>query len=353
MPVADRSSFLSDLKNIWRKPAFHYAGSFILTVLFLYLAFRGTDLRKILDAFVDANYGWLFLGFLVMITSHLVRAWRWRYLLEPVKPGIALRNLFSGVMIGYFLNNVLPRAGELARPYAIRRLEGVPVSAALGTVFVERILDTFVFLGLLFAIPLVYRGPLLESFPWLEKAGVILMLIMLPMLALPVVLMLRRDWTDALLRLLARVLPPRAGKRVSSIAHSFLDGFKFLTSPATAVRTLVMTAVIWALYMLSMYLSFFAFGLGESLGVGAAMVTLAISSIGIALPTPGGTGTYHAFTSQTLTQLFGVDSAVALSYATATHAIGYIGVSIIGVYFLLKDQMSLSEAVKAGAGESA
>lgn len=350
--MAEGSSVVSYLKSFWRQPAVHYAGSFALSLLFLYLAFRGTDFRKILEAFADANYAWLFLGFLVMISSHGVRAWRWRYLLEPVKPNIPLRNLFSGVMIGYFLNNVLPRAGEIARPYAIRRLESVSVSAALGTVVVERILDTIVFLSLVFTIPLVYRGPLLESFPWLQQAGIILALIMLPLLALPILLMMRRDWTDRLVRLLTRMLPARTGKRAASITHSFLDGFEFLTRPSTAVRTLVMTLAIWGLYMLSMYISFFAFGLGR-LGLNAAFVTLAISSIGVAMPTPGGTGTYHAFTSQTLTQLFAVESAVALSFATATHAINFIGVSIIGLYFLLKDQMSLSEAVKARVEESA
>lgn len=350
--MAEGSSVISPLKSFWRTPAFRYALSFLLTVVFLYLAFRGTDLQKVLEAFADADYTWLAIGFVIMLASHLVRAWRWRFLLEPVKPGIGIRNLFSGVMIGYFLNNVLPRAGEIARPYAIRRLEGVSLSAALGTVFVERILDTVVFLGMVFAIPLVYEGPLMESFPWLRQGGIILAVVTLPLLALPLILMMKRDWTDRLLRFMTRLLPQRTGKRVGSITHSFLDGFKFLTRPGTAIITLVMTLLIWGLYLGSMYVSFFAFGLGP-LGLGAAFVTLAISTIGVAIPTPGGTGTYHAFTSQTLTQLFGVDAAVALSYATATHASTYIGVTIFGVAFLLKDQVSLSEAVKGRAEGSA
>ena len=342
-------SFLATLASFWRKPAFHYSLSFSLSAFFLYIAFRGTDFGEIFAAIRKANYVWLLAGFCVMMLSHVVRAWRWRYLLEPVKPGIPLRSLFSGVMIGYFVNNILPRAGELARPYAIRRTESVPASAALGTVVVERILDTLMFLALVFAIPIVYDGPLLDSFPWLPRAGMILMVVMIPILALPLVLMLRRDWTDAVVRAAARILPARFGERVKWSAHSFLDGFLFLKKPVGAIVTLSTTVVIWGLYMMSMYCSFFGFGLQETLDVRAAFVTLAISSIGIAIPTPGGTGTYHAFVSQTLTQLFAVEGALALSYATATHAIMFIGVSVIGAYYLMTDQLSLSEAVKGGA----
>lgn len=346
-------SLLSALSSAWRRPAVHYAASFALSAFFLYIAFRGTDFREVLEAIGRANFLWLFLGLSVMMLSHLVRAWRWRFLLEPVKPGIPLRSLFSGVMIGYFVNNILPRAGELARPYAIRRMEAVPASAALGTVVVERILDTLLFLALVFAIPVVYDGPLLESFPWLTQAGTILIAVIVPLLALPLVLMLRRDWTDAIVGFLARLLPHRLGDRLKWFAHSFLDGFLFLKKPSSAMITLATTLVIWWLYMMSMYCSFFAFALNETLDLSGAFVTLAISSIGIAIPTPGGTGTYHAFVSQTLTRLFAVESALALSYATATHAMMFIGVSVVGAYFLMKDQMSLREAVKAGSKEPA
>ena len=338
------------LRSTVRRPAFHYSLSIGLALLFLYLAFRGTDFAKILQALREADYAWLTVGFMVMMLSHIVRAWRWRYLLNPIRSGTSLRNLFSGVMIGYFVNNILPRAGEIARPYAIRKLEKIPVSTALGTVFVERVLDTVMFVSLVFVIPLVYRGPLASSFPWLQKAGLVLAIVSIALLGLPIILMMRRDWTDAILRFLAKSLPGRLGGRLGTITHSFLDGFMFLSRPASAVRTLLLTLLIWGLYMLSMYASFFGFGLG-SLGPGAALVTLAISSIGVAMPTPGGTGTYHAFTSQTLTQLFAVNGAVALSYATATHAINFIGVSVIGAYFLLKDGVSFTEAVKLPAEE--
>jgi hypothetical protein len=325
----------------------------VVAVFFLYLAFRGTDLRQIGIALARANYWWLLVSFGFLIASHLVRAWRWGLLLAPMKEGIGLRNLFSGVMIGYFVNNLLPRAGEIARPYAIGKLERISGSAALGTVVVERVMDTMAFLFLVFAAPLVYSGPLLESFPWLRSGGLILLLVTLPFFILLVVLMVRRDWTDRVLGSLTRFLPESTGRRLTEIAHAFLDGFQFVRRPWMALRILLMTGVIWGLYMTTTYIAFFAFEPDIRLGWGAAWILLAISSIGIAIPTPGGTGTYHAFTAQTLTMLFHIDAALALSYATATHAVNFIGVTIVGLVFFLKDHMTFAETMQTGVKEKA
>ncbi len=293
----------------------------------------------------DANYWWMLVMFCFLMISHGLRSWRWRYLLEPVKANIGFRNLFSGVMVGYFLNNVLPRAGELARPYTIGKLESIPKSAAFGTIVVERIMDTITFLVLVVAVPLVYNGPLRETFPWLAQTGIIISCITLGMIIIIVALMLRRDWTDVLLNRFARFLSPGLSERIEGFTHSFLDGFLFLKRPRNFFVIFVLSCLIWFMYVLMMYVSFFAFGLGDRLGLGAAIVVQIISSIGVAMPTPGATGTYHVFTSQALIRLFQVSDDVALSFATVTHAVGYIGVTVIGLYYFLQDHIKVSEAI--------
>lgn len=340
------SELLQSVRALLRHRGFHLAVSLLLAALFLFLAFRGTDFGKLVVAVENANYWWILLSFSVMISSHVLRAWRWRFLLAPIKPNIGLRNLFSGVMIGYFMNNILPRAGEIARPYTTARLEKIPATAALGTIVVERILDTMVFVFMVFVIPLIYAGPLLENFPWLRNAGLIILLVMLPFMLFPVVLMVRRDWTDTLLSMVSRFLPGRLAQKAQQMTHSFLDGFLFVKKPVVAVQILVMTGAIWALYFLSMYIAFYAFGLQTRLGLRAAWVIQAISSIGVAIPTPGSTGTYHAFTSQAMSRLFHIDNEVALSFATVTHAVNFIGITIIGLYFFLNDNMNLSDALR-------
>ena len=150
-----------------------YTLTVALTIVFLLLAFRGTDPTALFESLKGADYWWIVAMFVIYMASHLLRAWRWRYLLDPVKKGIGLRNLFSGVMIGFLMNNILPRAGELARPYSIGKLEGISKSSALGTIVVERIMDILASLLLIAMLPFIYEGPLRQVFPWLEGATLI------------------------------------------------------------------------------------------------------------------------------------------------------------------------------------
>lgn len=329
------------------RSSFKYVLSAGLTVLFLYLAFRDTDFSKLGDAFAKANYWWALAMFPVLLLSHAVRAWRWKYLLEPVKKGLRLRNLFSALIIGYMMNNVLPRAGEFVRPYAIGKLEGVSRSAAFGTVLMERILDVVSFMILIALIPTVYSGPLTEALPWLEETGIWVSVITIALLGLFVFLMMRRDVVMRLLNFFTKRLSPSRASLVEKIAHSFLDGFLFLKEPKNYLVITALSVVIWGLYVVMMYLPFRAFGLQTSygLGMGAALVVEAISSIGIIMPTPGATGPYHYFTIQTLTKLYGVDDELARSYAIVTHAMGFVGVTLVGIFYFLKDQLSMSEVM--------
>lgn len=324
-----------------------YAVSLVLTALFLYIAFRGTDPSEILASLENADYWWLFWYLGALMVSHLLRALRWRYMLYPIKPDIGLRNLFSAVMIGYMLNNVLPRAGELGRPFAIGKLERISAGASFGTIVVERIMDMVSFLILVAALPFLYRGPLLESFPWLAQSGIVLAAVLILATAFIVALMLRREWADAVLARVTRVFPERFAKRIERLTHSFLDGFTFLKSPQHFMIIGVLSVLIWGLYAGMTWCGLKAFGLEGALGLPGAVVLLAISSIGVAIPTPGSTGTYHAFASQTLIALYGVDRATALSFATLTHGVGFVSVTVIGLYYFLKDKVTFGDAMRS------
>ncbi len=324
-----------------------YSVSVAVTALFLYLAFRGTNFGELWASMLSANYWWMIPNFAALMLSHWLRAWRWRYMLEPVKPRISMRNLFSGVMVGYMMNNILPRAGELVRPYTIGKLEDIPKSAAFGTIVVERLLDTLSFILLVVSIPLLYRGPLKESFPWLENTGIIVTVVTGGALVVLVALMMRRNWTDALLGVVRRTVSPKLADRIEGGVHSFLDGFIFLKRPDRFLAIFVLSVLIWALYAVMMYAAYFAFDL-QHLGFRSAIVVLAISSIGVAMPTPGGTGTYHVLTSQTLSRLYAVNAATALSYATVTHAVGFVGVTLIGLYYFLHDHIRVADAKAEG-----
>jgi hypothetical protein len=327
-----------------KKQTTRFILSGVLTLGLLWLAFRGTDIAVVLKAMRRANHWWILAMFFCLVASHVVRAWRWRYLLEPLKPNIGIRNLTSGVMVGYMMNNVLPRAGELVRPYTIGMLEGIPKSAAFGTIVVERLIDGIAFLVMIAILPLVYSGPLRESFPWLEDARIGISIVTVGGIAFLLALGIRRDWAEAVITVVSKVLPHRFGERVSRLFHQFLDGFLFLKHPRRLPLIVAQSAAIWFLYICMMYGAFFAFDLG--LDFGAAIVVQAISTIGVAVPTPGGTGSYHVLATQSLNKLFDVPKEIALSYATLTHGVGFVGITLIGLYFFFKDHINVSDAVQ-------
>ena len=121
-----------------------------ISAVFLYLALRGLHLGEVWNSLKTARYLWLLPGMAVYFIGVWVRAWRWHYLLRPLKK-IPTHTMFPIVTIGYMGNNIYPaRAGEVLRAAILKHREGVPISASLATVIVERIFDGVVMLGFVF-----------------------------------------------------------------------------------------------------------------------------------------------------------------------------------------------------------
>ena len=122
----------------------------LISAVFLYFTLRGLKFGEFWEVIKTANYIWLLPGIAVYFLGVWVRAWRWHYLLRPLKK-IPTVTMFPVVTIGYFGNNILPaRAGEVLRAFVLRKREGVPVSASLATIIVERIFDGVVMLAFVF-----------------------------------------------------------------------------------------------------------------------------------------------------------------------------------------------------------
>src|SRR4030042_3804846 len=111
----------------------------LISLFLMYLALRGLHLQALAQAMGNANYLWLIPGVGVYLIAVWARAWRWHYLLRPVK-SIPTRSMFPIVAIGYMGNNIYPaRIGEVLRAVILKEKEDVPVSASLATIIVERV----------------------------------------------------------------------------------------------------------------------------------------------------------------------------------------------------------------------
>jgi len=122
----------------------------LISVFFVWISLRGLRLGEFWEVVKSANYWWILPGIAVYFVGVWVRAWRWHYLLKPIKE-IPTRTMFPITTIGYMGNNIYPaRAGEVLRAVILKRREGVPVSASLATIIVERIFDGVVMLAFVF-----------------------------------------------------------------------------------------------------------------------------------------------------------------------------------------------------------
>ena len=96
--------------------------------------------------FKEANYSWIFLGLFFGILSHLSRAYRWKFMLEPLGFKPRFTNSVLAVLVGYLVNLALPRAGEVSRALALTNYEDVPFEKGFGTIVAERIADLIMML---------------------------------------------------------------------------------------------------------------------------------------------------------------------------------------------------------------
>ena len=330
-----------------------YSISFLLAFGFLYLAFRGIKFSELWESLKGANYWWVALLIPLNILMNWVRAERWAHLLAPIKSPISKRTLFSGVMIGYAINNILPRVGEIVRPYIVGNQEGISRSSVFGTIVVERILD-FMSFYFIVCIVLFFYPHTLD--PFVNQPDAIRPLFLIGSIAALVIFILLFFKAESLFRFLAKVLRFFTDKRkekLEKILDKFYTGFAVAKLREKFGVIIFHSFLIWGLNALIMFVPFFAFAplVKSGMDFGASVVLLVISSIAWILPAPGAMGTYHSFLKVAMVKLYGIDETTSLSYAIVTHEVGYLVVMVIGVYYYFRDHLKMSVLASASSKE--
>jgi uncharacterized protein (TIRG00374 family) len=100
------------------------------------------------DTWAASDKFYLLMMFIVAMVSHVLRALRWKLLLQPAGYSITTSSSFLSLMIGYLVNLVIPRGGEVSRSINLWKLEKVPAEVSFGTVVTERLVDVVCLLSL-------------------------------------------------------------------------------------------------------------------------------------------------------------------------------------------------------------
>jgi len=322
--------------------------------LFLWLTFRNVRLEEVLQYSRRIQFGWIIPFAISALFSHIFRAERWRLLIEHDKKGLDRITLISGVLVGYLMNIVGPRLGEVSRPLYVAKKEGLSTSKLMGTIVLERIIDVAVmgFLMVVVSVYLIADVNLLRkifgeqtinfltnqsgfwSYVW--AVLFIFFVIALGYLGLKLLLYLATKF-EALQKWVFRA------KRAFIM---FKDGVLSARKVERWGLFVTYTALIWFCYTLMTFIPFWMFDMQEvyDLSMLDALVITVISAVGIAIPSPGGIGTYHYFVKQSLLVLFAVPAVTGIAYATITHASMVLFVGSITPIFLFIDKWRSTKA---------
>ena len=322
----------------------------IFGLILLWLSFRKLNMNEVWAEIRKADYFWLFFSLVLVLISHIFRAARWNLLIGGLNYKTRLTTTFYSVMIGYLANTAVPRMGEFVRCGVLSKKENIPFNALFGTVIIERIFDLIVLVILIFSV-IVFQIRLLNDFlreflrPFFRTVFVniwdisMFTLLLLFIIAGSFILLKRNKH---------RFDSSPFYLKTRTFFKGVVEGIKTVKTMKNKWLFLIYTFLIWLFYALMVYVPFKMFPQTATLNFVDGLTLLAIGSLGIVAPVPGGIGAYHFIVKTILTELYHINADVAISFATITHAgqtllnvvVGALGYLII---FFTKSQKPSNE----------
>jgi len=271
-----------------------------------------TDRSQIRIALQNARYWLLIPVFGILFLSHLIRALRWKLLIEPLGYKPSTTNTLFAVFIGYLANQAVPRLGEVLKCTILSRYEHVPADKLVGTIILERVIDAICLLtifGITLAIQPDIYAQLIDTIfnakkqpdqKTISSSLVMLILGALVILAIAIWMIKKKKNFGDLLQLFKR------------IGKSIWQGLSAIQHLKKRWLFIFFTVSMWTLYLTGGYIGFMALKETEQYGINAAFTVLSAGSIGM-IVTPGGIGAY-AYLLQKTMQVYGLNEGIALAF---------------------------------------
>jgi glycosyltransferase 2 family protein len=293
------------------------------------------QINEIFNAFKQADYNWLILSFIIGIFSHIVRALRWKMLLEPFGYNPKVANLTFAVLIGYMANLALPRLGEVTRCGSLTKYEKISFTKSFGTVITERAFDLISFL-ILFFIDLIFQFDKIHKYFYVniylkfaEKysnvsfLNIAIFCLVSCVLCLFFIFILRK-----------KISHFKSYIKVKETIISFWHGISSITLVKSRSLFILYTVLIWFFYWLSTYVCFFCFSFTNTLGMGAAFTILVFGAIGVMI-TPGGIGAYTFIVAGVLINIYKTNTPDANAFGWMVWSAQTIVVLVAGTISLI------------------
>jgi glycosyltransferase 2 family protein len=286
-----------------------------LGFFFAWLSLKDLDQAKRMQikiALQHARY-WLIVPVLIILfTSHLIRALRWKLLIGSLGYHAKTYNAFFAVLIGYFTNQAVPRLGEIAKCTMLARYEKIPADKLIGTIILERVIDAITLL-LVFGITLIIQPDiytdLFNTFfhsphdPSKKKiSGYLIAAIIAGIIAVLIIVWMivkKKNLSDL-------------NKVIQRIGKSVWQGISAVRHLKKRWLFIFYSVALWTFYFTGGYIGFYAFQETQQYGVKEGFAILSAGSIGM-IATPGGIGAYALLIEKTM-QIYGLQAGIALAF---------------------------------------
>lgn len=314
------------MRRRFRKRVLQVSASIVVALVLLFFFFRQVSFRELAGLIASLRFAPILWAASLALASYTARAFRWGLILSPVGKA-PFPTLLGCTFAGFATSSVLPaRLGELVRPLLLSNRTQISAGAALASILAERLLDlvTVVSLALVAVLGRSQdHDQLLASLLW-AAGGVI---------ALGLFFVLAVNRRAALAGFLGQKAKSRTFHRLVRFLQEILNGLAFWGRPAHAALLGLWSLLTWGLAIAQVAVTAQAFQ--HVLTPKQATLVLAISVVGLAVPTPGGVGGFHAAVQFALVQVAGWPRATATAYALVHHAICFIPVTLAGIGYML------------------
>jgi len=313
-------------------------GGILFSGVCLFLALRSIEWRSLRDVLLSTRLDQFALSVVCTMASHYVRAYRWKFILRPVK-AIGTNSLFSATCIGLMANNLLPaRLGEVVRAYVLGREQQVSKTAAFGAIVYERVVDVFSLLGLLWLALLRVPGP-----DWLTQGGRTLLILNAAAFGVMFWAVRRRQRCLAIATRCVDILPNRWRFRLRDQLTAFVDGLGAAGALAAMAPIAATSVVVWGCAVASTWFCLSA--LSMPVPASASLMVVVVVAMGTMIPSaPAYLGTLQYACILALA-FFQVGKTDALAFSLLFHASQFVPTTAAGLWFLSRTPLRLRELV--------
>lgn len=303
--------------------------------------FRSTDPAAVWTEIGRARADLILAAAAGIAVAYVVRVKRWLLLLAPLG-SVGFGSAARATVIGFAVSNVVPRLGEVVRPWLLARRERLSMSAALATIVVERLLDLLAVILLLGLFLLAFSrrlpGADEQVLAAVEAGGLTAAAGAGAALALVCAAARRPHWAASLAACVERLAPPGPGAAARRVITRFNAGLGAAGDTGRLLRAVLWSLLMWSLVGATAWWGCLAFGIAAPPSAG--LLLMALMALGVAVPTPAGVGGFHAAVQFGLTAFYEVPEAAAVGAALVLHAATFAPVTAAGLAWMVRDGVS-------------